>query len=114
MKKARDSFYVALRDRLQVLNPSRQVLIRGVWRPGVLVEENESFAAIVPDNVFVLRWTKTRGRCPARTRTHTTDLRDPVPDGRNSFCGRIGSWHLADCNGRRATVDFGTAADTED
>jgi hypothetical protein len=59
MKKARDSFYVALRDRLQVLNPARQALIRGVWRPGVLVEENESFVAIVPDNVFVLRWTKT-------------------------------------------------------
>jgi hypothetical protein len=58
MKKARDSFYVALRDRLQVFNPARQVLIRGVWRPGVVVEENESFAAIVPDNVFVLRWTK--------------------------------------------------------
>jgi hypothetical protein len=58
MKKARDSFYVALRDRLQVLNPTRQAMIRGVWRPGVLVEENESFAAIVPDNVFVLRWTK--------------------------------------------------------
>lgn len=58
MKKARDSFYVALRDRLQVLNPSRQVMIRGVWRPGVLVEENESFSAITPDNVFVLRWTK--------------------------------------------------------
>jgi hypothetical protein len=59
MKKARDSFYVALRDRLRVLNPTRQVLIRGVWRPGVLVEENETFAAIMPDNVFVLRWTKT-------------------------------------------------------
>jgi hypothetical protein len=59
MKKARDSFYVALRDRLQVLNPTRQAMIRGVWRPGALVEENESFAAIVPDNVFVLRWTKT-------------------------------------------------------
>jgi hypothetical protein len=59
MKKARDSFYVALRDRLQVLNPTKQVLIRGVWRPGVLVEENENFAPIVPDNVFVLRWTKT-------------------------------------------------------
>lgn len=58
MKKTRDSFYVAMRDRLQVLNPARQVMIRGVWRPGVLVEENESFAAIVPDNVFVLRWTK--------------------------------------------------------
>jgi hypothetical protein len=59
MKKARDSFYVALRDRLQVLNPTRQVLIRGIWRPGVLVEENESFVPVVPDNVFVLRWTKT-------------------------------------------------------
>lgn len=59
MKKARDSFYVAFRDRLQVFNPTRQVLIRGVWRPGVLVEENESFVPIVPDNVFVLRWTKT-------------------------------------------------------
>ena len=58
MKKARDSFYVALRDRLQALNPARQVLVRGVWRPGVLVEENESFAAVAPDNVFVLRWTK--------------------------------------------------------
>jgi hypothetical protein len=59
MKKARDSFYVALRDRLQTLNPTRQAMIRGVWRPGVLVEENESFASTVPDNVFVLRWTKT-------------------------------------------------------
>jgi hypothetical protein len=59
MKKARDSFYVAMRDRLQVLNPARQVMLRGVWRPGVLVEENESFVPIVPDNVFMLRWTKT-------------------------------------------------------
>src|SRR5579859_2772849 len=58
MKKARDSFYVALRDRLQALNPQRQMLLRGVERPGVLVEENESFSATVPDNVFVLRWTK--------------------------------------------------------
>lgn len=58
MKKARDSFYVALRDRLQVLNPARQVMIRGVWRPGVLVEENEAIGPTVPDNVFVLRWTK--------------------------------------------------------
>jgi hypothetical protein len=57
MKKARDSFYVALRERLQALNSQRQVLLRGVQRPGVLVEENESFSATVPDNVFVLRWT---------------------------------------------------------
>jgi hypothetical protein len=60
MKKARDSFYVALRDRLQALNPTRQVLVRGVWRPSVLVEENESFAAVSPDNVFVLRWTRVQ------------------------------------------------------
>jgi len=60
MKKARDSFYVSLRDRLQALNPARQVLVRGVMRPGVLVEENESFAATMPDNVFVMRWTKVQ------------------------------------------------------
>ncbi len=60
MKKARDSFYVALRDRLQALNPARQVMVRGVMRPGVLVEENESFAATMPDNVFVLRWTEVQ------------------------------------------------------
>lgn len=60
MKKARDSFYVALRDRLQALNPARQVLLRGVWRPGVLVEENEGYVAVVPDNVFVMRWTKVQ------------------------------------------------------
>lgn len=59
MKKARDSFYVAMRDRLQVLNPARQIMLRGVWRPGAVVEENESVVPIVPDNVFVLRWTKT-------------------------------------------------------
>ncbi len=73
MKKARDSFYVAMRDRLQVLNPARQVLIRGVWRPGVLVEENESFVPVVPDNVFVLRWTKAvADEQHALTRTQQT------------------------------------------
>lgn len=60
MKKARDSFYVALRDRLQALNQGRVVLVRGVTRPSVVVEENESFAATLPDNVFVLRWTKAQ------------------------------------------------------
>jgi hypothetical protein len=73
MKKARDSFYVAMRDRLQVLNPARQVLIRGVLRPGVLVEENESVVPVVPDNVFVLRWTKAvADEQHALTRTQQT------------------------------------------
>lgn len=58
MKKTRDSFYVALRDRLAALNPARQTVVRGVVRPGLLVEDNENFAASQPDNVFVLRWTK--------------------------------------------------------
>ena len=83
MKKARDSFYVAMRDRLQVLNSTRQVMIRGVWRPGVLVEENESFAAIVPDNVFVLRWTKalvdeSGTRWCARNRYARSSTRPPA------------------------------------
>ncbi len=57
MENARDTFYIALRNRLSVLNPTRTILLRGVRRPGVLVEANESVVAHLPADVFVLRWT---------------------------------------------------------
>ena len=41
MQSAKDTFYVTLRDRLAALNPARTVVVRGMVRPGVLVEENE-------------------------------------------------------------------------
>ena len=57
MQNARDTFYVTLRDRLAALNPSRTIVLRGVTRPGVLVEENELVSAYQPVNAFCLRWT---------------------------------------------------------
>lgn len=57
MQNAKDSFYVALRTRLAVINPERTVLLRGTLRPGILVEEAEALFAQAPSDVFVLRWS---------------------------------------------------------
>lgn len=57
MENARDTFYVTLRNRLSTLNPNRRMLLRGVERPGILVDENESTPVKPPADVFVLRWT---------------------------------------------------------
>ncbi|WP_158942066.1 hypothetical protein [Granulicella sp. S190] len=57
MQNARDTFYVTLRDKLAAVNPARTIVLRGVVRPGVLVEENELASAAVPVDAFCLRWT---------------------------------------------------------
>jgi hypothetical protein len=41
MQFAKDSFYIGLRDRLALVNPSRTVTVNGMTRPGILVTENE-------------------------------------------------------------------------
>jgi hypothetical protein len=56
MQNARDTFYVTLRDRLAGVNPARTMVLRGVTRPGVLVEENELASANMPVNAFCLQW----------------------------------------------------------
>src|ERR1700758_2610305 len=56
MQNAKDSFYIALRTRLAVVNPERTILLRGSLRPGILVEEAEAPFAHLPNDVFVLRW----------------------------------------------------------
>ncbi|AXC13583.1 hypothetical protein ACPOL_4308 [Acidisarcina polymorpha] len=56
MQNAKDTFYVALRNRLALLNPNRTMLLRGTQRPGILVEEAEAVVAMLPADVFVLRW----------------------------------------------------------
>jgi hypothetical protein len=58
MQRAKDTFYVAIRDRIAALNPARTVLVRGVVRPGIVVEENELAVEFPPVNVFRLRWTE--------------------------------------------------------
>ena len=57
MQQARDSFYIALRDRLAVINPARTMTIRGLERPSILVEDAEAPVPQMPNDLFVLRWT---------------------------------------------------------
>jgi len=57
MVDAKDSFYIALRDRLTTLNPQRTMMARGAVRPGILVEEAEPAVSQLPRDVYVLRWT---------------------------------------------------------
>jgi hypothetical protein len=57
MQRAKDTFYITLRDRIALLNPARTVLVRGAIRPGVLVEENELAVAYPPTDAFRLRWS---------------------------------------------------------
>lgn len=58
MQNAKDTFYTMLQGRLAALNPARQIVVRGVLRPGTLVEENELPSAWVPVDAFRLQWTK--------------------------------------------------------
>lgn len=58
MQNAKDTFYITLRNRLAAVNPQRTMTVRGVVRPGILVEEAEMPSAQLPLDVFVLRWTK--------------------------------------------------------
>src|SRR5260370_38152982 len=56
MQNAKDSFYMALRNRLAALNPERTILVRGAVRPGIVVEEAEAPFAQLPGDVYVVRW----------------------------------------------------------
>jgi hypothetical protein len=58
MQNAKDTFYTTLQSRLAALNPARQIVVRGVLRPGTLVDENELPSAWVPVDAFRLQWTK--------------------------------------------------------
>jgi hypothetical protein len=60
MQNAQNTFYITLRDRLVALNPNRTIYLRGVTRPGILVESNELVVAQSPSDVFVLRWIGLR------------------------------------------------------
>jgi hypothetical protein len=57
MQNAKDTFYVTLQSRLAALNPARTIVVRGVVRPGTLVEENELPSAGVSVDAFCLQWT---------------------------------------------------------
>jgi hypothetical protein len=67
MQSAKDSFYVALRDRLAALNPQRTVFLNGVTRPAVVVMENECITATGPlPEAFYLGWGAAQPVPPMR------------------------------------------------
>jgi hypothetical protein len=57
MENAKDTFYVTLRNRLANINPQRTMIVRGVQRPGILIEEAEAVVSQMQGDAFVLRWT---------------------------------------------------------
>ena len=76
MQNAKDTFYITLRERLTTVNPVRVMTLRGVVRPGILVEEAEAPAAQLPLDAFVLRWTKlgTDAQMPSALATMTCEI----------------------------------------
>jgi hypothetical protein len=57
MQFAKDSFFLALQQRLAGLNPARTVTVNGVTVPAVLVEENLPPSSAEPQpNTFYIEW----------------------------------------------------------
>jgi hypothetical protein len=57
MQFTKDSFYLALRDRLASLNPARLAVINGTTRIAIVVTENELISPAPPaPNTFYLGW----------------------------------------------------------
>ena len=56
MQNAQNTFYITLRNRLATLNPARTIKLRGVLRPGILVESNEPVLAEPYSDILILRW----------------------------------------------------------
>ncbi len=80
MQNARDTFYVTLRDRLAAVNPARTIVLRGVTRPGVLVEENELVSAYQPVDAFCLRLGGAQRGSSRFAAAGVDGLRDSVCD----------------------------------
>jgi hypothetical protein len=60
VQNAKDTFYEVLRGRLAALNPDRTIVLRGVTRPGVLVDENELVTDVAEPDCFRMQWAKTQ------------------------------------------------------
>ena len=99
MQNAKDTFYELLRSRIATANPERTIVLRGVTRPGALVEENELVSTITMPDCFRLQLGRRecgRGECDAR---RNADLRGDVRDCRNRRQCRHGSRTSADGDG---------------
>ena len=56
MQFTKDSFYLALRERMMALNPQRRVMVDGVSRAAIFASENEPVSAqALQEDSFYLR-----------------------------------------------------------
>jgi len=61
MQFTKDSFYLALRERMMSLNPQRRVRVDGVSRAAMFASENEPVSAkTIEEDSFYLRWGGSR------------------------------------------------------
>lgn len=57
MQAAKDSFYIALRDRLVARDPDLKITVDGATRPAIVVLENEPPSSVPLQNgAFYLKW----------------------------------------------------------
>jgi len=66
MQATKDSFYVALRDRLVAVDPNRTVTLDGATRPAIAVVENEPPNDAPPlCDTFYLQWGNAKLAAPS-------------------------------------------------
>ena len=102
MQNAKDTFYELLRSRIAAANPERTIVLRGVTRPGVLVEENELVSTVTIPDCFRLRWTDATVDSDNATPIATMTCEVSYETGGNCRQCRHGSRAAADGNGCRA------------
>jgi hypothetical protein len=123
IQAAKDSFYLALRDRLALRNPDRKVTLGGEERPAIVVAENELVAAASPLlEVFHLNWSKAqvvtrdepapllKARCEI---SYATEGSDPLnAQDRGRTLAAMDAELLDICRPGRAEIeDFSTLAE---
>jgi hypothetical protein len=69
MQFTKDTFYIALRDRLATVNPSRAITLNGAIRPAIVVAENEGVIPVRPlPDAFYLEWGAAQAIAPQQGR----------------------------------------------
>ena len=92
MQFAKDSFYAALRERLQEVNPARTAVVDGVVRPAIVVAENEASDVSALDATFRLAWGECAtvgGGSRMMKMTCTIDYMTAGADGTHGDRGRL-------------------------
>ena len=57
MQQTKDSFYMALLERMVLLNPEHTITLQGTTRPAIVVAENELVVPVTPAaDAFYLEW----------------------------------------------------------